>query len=91
MTLKAKILDMIPKALQTLCFITATLFACGCTQSSPLIVYEPQFVKVPVPCAVDLPPKPKDTGDLDSAKRIAGYYKQVEMLLLDCQKVAETN
>lgn len=79
------------RALIFLMFFIATLLGSGCTQSSPLVVYEPQFVKVPVPCAIDLPPKPKDMGDLDSAKRIAGYYKQVEMLLLDCQKVAETN
>lgn len=82
---------MMSKALTFLVFFTATFLACGCTQSTPLVVYEPQIVKVPVACAVDLPPKPKDMGDLDSAKRIAGYYKQVEMLLLDCQKVAETN
>lgn len=80
---------MILRALIFLCFFTATLLACGCTQNPPLVVYEPQFVKVPVPCAIDLPQKPRDSGDLDSAKRIAGYYKQVEMLLLDCQKVAE--
>lgn len=60
----------------------------GCYTNEPKIVYEPQLVKVPVPCFIELPPKPKDSGTLASAKKIAGYYKQVEMLLIDCQNVA---
>lgn len=63
--------------------------ACSISQTPPVV--QTQIVKVPVPCSIELPQKPKDNGDLASAKRIAGYYKQVEMLLLDCQKVAETN
>lgn len=72
----------------TLLSIAAVLFVSGCTQT-PHIVFEPQAVKVPVPCAIDLPTKPKDNGTLDSAKRIAGYYKQIEWLLIDCQKIKE--
>lgn len=65
------------------------LCVCGCSISQPPAVLQTQIVKIPVPCAIDLlPKKPKDEGDLASAKRIAGYYKQIEMLLIDCQNIA---
>lgn len=71
-------------------FLLAAIQLCvsGCSISQPPPVLQTQIVKVPVPCAIDLPQKPKDEGDLASAKRIAGYYKQIEMLLMDCQNIA---
>lgn len=88
MTLNKQELRMRAKS-WTLLSIAAVLFVSGCTTTQPPTIVQPQVVKVPVPCAIDLPTKPKDNGTLDSAKRIAGYYKQIEWLLIDCQKIKE--
>ena len=72
------------------CVIIAFLI-CACTTQTPIPEVQVQIVKVPVPCDVELPTKPKDRRNLESAKQIAGYYKQVEMLLLDCQKLGDTD
>lgn len=71
-------------------FIAIQLCVSGCSISQPPPVLQTQIVKVPVPCAIGLPKKPKDNGDLASAKQIAGYYKQIEMLLIDCQNVKDS-
>lgn len=82
---------MISSNIALLSLTAIALCVCGCTTPQPPTIVQPQVVKVPVPCAINLPQKPKDYGDLDSAKRIAGYYKQIEMLLIDCQKIKETD
>lgn len=80
---------MISRNIALLSLAAIALCVCGCTTIQPPTIVQPQIVKVPVPCVINLPKKPKDYGNLDSAKRIAGYYKQIEWLLIDCQKIKE--
>ena len=66
-------------------FFFALLFA-GCS-AKPEVIPKTQYqeVYIPVRCQAKMPEKPKfDKKDLQSARALAVYYRQVEILLKGC-------
>ena len=69
-------------------FLFFALFFVGCS-SKPEIITKTQYqdVYVPVRCQAKMPEKPKfDKKDMQSARALAVYYRQVEALLMECVK-----
>lgn len=72
--------------MKILAFLLFAVFFIGCA-AKPEIITKTQYqdVYVPVKCQVKIPEKPKfDKKDLQSAKALAVYYRQVEALLKEC-------
>lgn len=74
--------------MKILVFFFFALFFAGCS-AKPETITKTQYqdVYVPVKCQVKMPEKPKfDKKDLESARALAVYYRQVEALLMECVK-----
>lgn len=74
--------------MKILVFLLLAVFFIGCS-SKPEIITKTQYqdVYIPVKCQVKIPQKPKfDKKDLQSARALAVYYRQVEALLMECVK-----
>lgn len=72
--------------MKILVFLFLVLFFTGCS-AKPEVITKTQYqdVYVPVRCQVKMPEKPKfDKKDLQSARALAVYYRQVEILLKRC-------
>ena len=72
--------------MKILVFLLFALFFIGCA-AKPEIITKTQYqdVYVPVKCQAKIPEKPKfDKKDLESARQISIYYKQIEALLKEC-------
>ncbi|EGF1230026.1 hypothetical protein IB030_001652 [Campylobacter jejuni] len=59
-------------------------FLSACASKDILVKTEYKEVKVPIKCPLKLPLKPFDKGDLESAKKIAKYYLEVENIAKLC-------
>lgn len=74
--------------MKILVFLLFAVFFAGCA-AKPEIITKTQYqdVYIPVKCQVKIPQKPKfDKKDLQSAKALAVYCRQVEALLMECVK-----
>ena len=74
--------------MKILVFLLFALFFIGCADK-PEIITKTQYqdVYIPVRCQAKIPEKPKfDKKDLQSARALAVYYRQVEALLMECVK-----
>ncbi|WP_169780206.1 hypothetical protein [Campylobacter curvus] len=72
--------------MKILAFLFFTLFFAGCA-AKPEVITKTQYqeVYIPVRCQAKIPEKPKfDKKDLQSARALAVYYRQVEILLKGC-------
>ena len=72
--------------MKILMFLLFTLFLAGCA-SKPEVITKTKYqdVYIPVKCSVRMPKKTKfDKKDLQSARALAVYYRQVEILLKGC-------
>ncbi|MDU6827738.1 hypothetical protein [Campylobacter sp.] len=72
--------------MKILVFLFFALFFIGCA-AKPEIITRTQYqdVYIPVRCQAKMPEKPKfDKKDLQSARALAVYYRQVEILLKRC-------
>ena len=66
--------------------LIVAFFMTGCA-SKPEIIVKTQYqdVYVPIACIKEMPTKPKyNTGDLQSAKDLMGYFLTCEELLKGC-------
>ncbi|WP_169785065.1 hypothetical protein [Campylobacter curvus] len=74
--------------MKILVFLLFALFFIGCADK-PEIITKTQYqdVYIPVKCQAKMPKKPKfDKEDMQSARALAVYYRQVEALLMECVK-----
>jgi hypothetical protein len=72
--------------MKILAFLLFAVFFVGCS-SKPEIITKTKYqdVYIPVRCQAKIPEKPKfDKEDLESARQISIYYKEVEALLKEC-------
>ncbi|QCD52670.1 hypothetical protein [Campylobacter sp. RM16192] len=81
--------DICQREVRRLVFVILLLFAvliAGCSTKPQVITnVEYKEVLVPVKCQVKLPPKPTfNELDLKTAKDIAKYYQESEILLKEC-------
>lgn len=74
--------------MKILVFFLFAVFFVGCA-AKPEIITKTKYqdVYIPVRCQAKIPEKPKfDKKDLQSARALAVYYRQVEALLMECVK-----
>ncbi|EAU00367.1 hypothetical protein [Campylobacter curvus] len=72
--------------MKILVFFVLSILLVGCA-AKPEVITKTQYqdVYIPVKCQVKMPEKPKfDKKDLGSARALAVYYRQVEILLKGC-------
>ncbi|EJP75606.1 hypothetical protein [Campylobacter sp. FOBRC14] len=72
--------------MKILVFLLLAMFFIGCAAKPEVITrIQYQDVYIPVRCQAKMPEKPKfDKKDLQSARALAVYYRQVEILLKRC-------
>lgn len=72
--------------MKILVFFFFALLLAGCSAKPEVITrIQYQDVYIPVKCQVKIPEKPKfNKKDLQSARALAVYYRQVEILLKRC-------